>query len=72
MAALATYHVRGMTDVAGSPGVEIDTVKVEVFGDHSVRFTRANGDVVQVRDIEAFKMFADIFNTNLGIVPQSA
>lgn len=38
-AILGTYHLRGMTDNAGSPNAEIDTVKVEHYGDGTIRYT---------------------------------
>lgn len=65
LASLGTYHVRGMTDVAGSPGVEIATVKVDVYGDASIRFTAANGASVQIRDVEAFKLLSEALGVTL-------
>ena len=36
---LKTAHLRGMTDSAGSPGATIDTQKVDVYGDGTLKFT---------------------------------
>lgn len=51
------YHIRGMTDVAGSPGVEIVTTAVEHHDDGSLRFT-ANGEQVVINHPVAMKLLA--------------
>lgn len=36
---LKTVHLHGMQDSAGSPGSIIDTQKIDVYGDGTLKFT---------------------------------
>ena len=60
LTALSPYHIRGMTDVTGAPGVEIATTAVEFFGDNSIRFTDAAGNARIIRDQEAMVLLLEV------------
>ena len=68
-AALDVFHIRGMTDVAGSPGVEIATVAVSRWNDGSLKVTLASGRVLSIRDVVTKQMLEEILGvdfTNLS------
>lgn len=60
-AKLADYHIRGMTDVTGSPGATIVTQAVEHWGDGSIRFT-ADGRTYVLRDPMAMAILGRVLN----------
>jgi len=57
---LTDFHIRGLTDVTGSPGTTIATVAVEHMSDGSIKYTRASGEQVFIRDMKAKKLIEDI------------
>lgn len=62
---LTDYHVRGMTDTAGSPGTAIATEAVEHWSDGSVRYADPNGNVIVIRDAQAKKLLEDVLSITL-------
>jgi hypothetical protein len=55
------YHIRGMTDSAGSPGATIETTKFDHWNDGSFRFT-LDGKTYKVRGGTATaKLFQHLF-----------
>ena len=65
---LSTLHLRGMTDSAGSPGVEIATEAVFYFGDGTLRWTDDAGLPRQARISGTVfaTLFDKIFEANVG------
>ena len=65
---LSALHLRGMTDSAGSPGVEIATEAVFYFGDGTLRWTDDAGIQRQARISGTVfaTLFEKIFTTSVG------
>ena len=65
---LSVLHLRGMTDAAGVPGVEIATEKVFYFGDGTLRWTDDAGIERQahVSGTVFATLFEKIFTTSIG------
>lgn len=61
---LTPFHIRGMTDSAGSPGVEVATTAVSHQNDGSVTFTAANGRKYRITDPQALKLLGEVLNLN--------
>lgn len=62
-----TLHLRGMTDLAGSPNTEIATQKVEFWTDGTLRYTL---DGIEYRlhpgsNTSWSRLFETIFTTNV-------
>lgn len=72
---VSDFHIRGMTDVGGTPTATIDTIAVEQWSDGTIRWVRAtpgggeSGDpiVVKITDQDALRLLADALNINLAL-----
>jgi len=65
MAKLTDYHIRGMTDNAGSPNATIATEAVELHDDGSVYYTRPNGLKVRLQGPTVRKLLEDVLGIHL-------
>lgn len=61
MANLVTaFHLRGMTDVTGTPTAEITTLTCDLWSDGSLRVTGADGRIVVLRDPDSVRALGEM------------